>query len=66
MQFKSLVQSRTFWINLISVAYVLITGNVSALQSLHLNDHTEAALIGVINILNRILFTDSRISGFIK
>ena len=66
MQFKTLLQSKTFWINFISIVYVLVTGNVSALQPLHMNDHLTATIVGLINIINRYAFTNSAISGVLK
>jgi hypothetical protein len=66
MQFKTLLQSKTFWLNLISVAYTLATGNVDALKPLHLDDRTTIMLVGTINIINRIWFTNSAINGIIK
>ena len=65
MRFKSLLQSKTFWINLVSVVYVLVTGNIDALNGLHMNDHLSTTIIGIANIINRVYFTNSQIKGVV-
>ena len=62
---KPLFYSKTLWINIISIVYVLATNHTDALSSLHLNGTVSVLLAGIANIINRILFTDSKISGVV-
>ena len=48
----NILNSRTFWINIVGAAYVLLTGEVSNLEMMHMNDHLSVVIMMVINALN--------------
>ena len=65
-KYTPLLKSKTFWINIITTLYVLLTGNIDALAPAHLNDHVTITTLGAVNIIVRIWFTNSQIQGVIK
>lgn len=54
----NLFTTRTFWINVLILLYILVTFKVPFLRWAHLDDHTTEAILVLFNLVNRITITE--------
>jgi hypothetical protein len=49
---RGIFSSPTFWINITTLVYVLVTGDIEAFKKIHMNDHLTITFTAALNFIN--------------